>query len=162
MTSPLPTSIAALLASIALLGGCSGTESNPDAAPASAALTDTLLVDNAWMRPAPAGGVTALYLNLRNHYPTADTVHAVETPVSRRTELHQTVHNADGTTGMRPLENGLPLPPDTLTTLHPGGPHVMIYDVDPALVIGDSVQITLQLGIGPRTLTVPVRPTPPQ
>lgn len=121
------------------------------------------MVNNAWVRPAPEGGVTALYLDLRNHRATADTLVSVEAPVSSRTEIHETVQNDDGTMGMRPLENGLPVPTDTTTTLHPGGPHVMVYDVQPALTIGDSVRVTLHFGSDLRyTVTAHVRPTPPQ
>jgi hypothetical protein len=121
-----------------------------------------LLVDRAWLRPAPEGGVTALYLEVRNRRATADTLTRVETPVSNRTELHETVLNDNGTTGMRPLEHGLPVPPDTTTMLHPGGPHLMVYNVQPALTIGDSVQITLHFGDLERAITARVRPTPPQ
>lgn len=154
---------AVLLLSIAVLGGCKSESSTSETNrtgkdPAS----DTLRITNAWVRPAPEGGVTALYLEMHNRRATADTLTRVETPVSSRTELHTTVLHSNGTTGMRPLENGLPVPTDTTTTLRPGGPHVMVYDVQPALVIGDSVRVTLHFNAFERTLTAPVRPTPPQ
>lgn len=164
MPKRVTASLALLVSSLVLFGGCRSDDSDRAAASNTTrnASTDTLQISNAWMRPAPEGGVTALYLDLHNQHSRADTLAAVSTPVSSRTEIHETVHNEDGTTGMRPLEGGLPVQPDTVSTLHPGGPHVMVYDVQPALTIGDSVRVTLQFGTSERTLTVPVRPTPPQ
>ncbi len=154
---------AVLLVSIAVLGGCESESSTSDAhRNAERTASDTLHITNAWVRPAPEGGVTALYLEVHNRRATADTLTRVDTPVSSRTELHTTVLHSNGTTGMRPLENGLPVPTDTTTRLRPGGPHVMVYDVQPALVIGDSVRVTLYFNAFERTLTAPVRPTPPQ
>ncbi|PEN09270.1 hypothetical protein CRI93_00645 [Longimonas halophila] len=154
---------AVLLFGIAALGGCeSESSTSDDGRNVERAALDTLRITNAWVRPAPEGGVTALYLELHNRRATADTLMRVETPVSSRTELHTTVLHSDGTTGMRPLNNGLAVPTDTTTTLRPGGPHVMVYDVQPALVIGDSVRVTLHFGDLMHTVTAHVRPTPPQ
>ncbi|MFO8232589.1 MAG: copper chaperone PCu(A)C [Longimonas sp.] len=146
-----------------MLGGCgSESASNSDASSSPTTSTDTVTVTNAWMRPAPEGGVTALYFEFHNPDATADTLTRISTPVSERTEIHTTVENDDGTTGMRELDDGLPLPADTVTTLHPGGPHVMIYDVDAALTLGDTAAATLHLSGTSHDVSASVRSSPPQ
>jgi len=154
-----PVLVSILLSSLAF-GACgSESSSTPDSPSAEA---DTLVVTSAWMRPAPEGGVTALYFELHNHHSTADTLTRVSTPVSDRTEVHTTVQNDDGTMGMREIPDGLPVPADTVTTLHPGGLHVMIYDVNKPLVVGNAVDVTLHLNAGSYAVPAQVRPSPPQ
>lgn len=152
--------VSVLLSGLAL-GGCE-SESSSDADTSNPADTDTLIVANAWVRPASEGGVTALYLELYNRHATPDTLTHVSTPVSDRTEIHTTVQNDDGTMGMRELPNGLPVPADTVTTLRPGGAHVMIYDVGTPLTMGSSVDVTLHLNANSHAVSAQVRPSPPQ
>lgn len=152
--------VSVLLSGLAL-GGCE-SESSSDANALNPADTDTLVVTNAWARPAPEGGVTALYFELHNSHSTADTLTRVSTPISDRTEIHTTVQNDDGTMGMRELANGLPVPADTVTTLRAGGPHVMIYDVNTPLTMGNEVNVTLHLNANSHAVSAQVRPSPPQ
>jgi periplasmic copper chaperone A len=118
----------------ALLAGCD--------APRDAA------VDNAWIRlPAVTGRPGAAYFTLRGG--KADSALArVSTPAARRSELHESMA-AGGMMTMRPLA-AVQLPAGGTVSFAPGGNHVMLFDIDPALRPGATTPLMLELSDGKR------------
>ena len=114
-------------------------------------------VENAFARPAPKGGTTALYLDVVNTTARPDTLRAVRAASAAQAMIHQTVENADGTTGMRAAA-GVPVPAGETARLSPGGHHVMLVGLDRALAEGDSLDVEVELAqAGTLAMRVPVR-----
>lgn len=87
----------------------------------------------------PTGPNAALYLTASSG--ADDRLVGARTEVATSIELHETTHDDDGTTGMRPIA-GIPLTPGEPLVLEPGGYHLMLVEVD-ELQVGDTVEVTL-------------------
>jgi copper(I)-binding protein len=121
-------------------------------------LDDTLIVDGAWARTGPQGGMSAAYLRLLNTTGAADTLLRVTSPVAELVELHESYEREGGMRGMRKIPP-IPVPPDTNVMLEPGGRHVMLIRLTRGLAEGDSLALTFTFARhGARTLSLPVRP----
>jgi len=75
-------------------------------------------------------------------------VHA-SSPAAEKIELH-TMAEEDGVMKMRRLENGITIRAGETLTLGRGGPHLMIFGLDPALKAGDTLQISVTYKQGGR------------
>jgi len=114
-------------------------------APASPA---GIQVTDAWARPSPAGDMAAMgsvnggaFMTIRNGSNEADTLLGAESPAARVVEIHQTVMNGD-VMSMQPVQL-LEIPAGGEVTLKPGGYHVMLIDLQQALTVGDTIEVTL-------------------
>ena len=107
---------------------------------ATAALADTVKVENAWVRAtAPGQKVAAGFMEL-----TADadmTLIGGSSPISRRFELHF-MRMQDGVMEMRQMQE-IKLPKGETVSLEPGGLHVMFIDLNNRIEPGQIVPITL-------------------
>ena len=85
---------------------------------------------DAWVRaPLPGQSVTAGYCDIANM--GAQPAVVVGFSGSVRVEMHETIH--DGTmVHMRPLRS-LAVAPKSTVSLKPGGKHLMLFGLDPAL-----------------------------
>jgi copper(I)-binding protein len=148
-----------------LFVGCgreSGSEA-PDANRPSPSVEQRLTVEAPWIRPAPQGAVSALYLTLVNGTPRADTLQAVQFTGADSVEIHETrpMDDGSGMSGMREI-GPLPVPPSSRIRLQPGGKHIMLMGLREALNVGDTLTVFLDFSdTGPRQLTAPVRTSPP-
>ncbi len=88
---------------------------------------------------APAGGG---YLTITNLGDEADRLIAVASPEAEIGEFHE-MKVEDGIMTMRPLEDGVEIPPHGTVTLAPGGLHIMLIDLKAALVEGEEMPVTL-------------------
>ena len=156
-----------LFTTFLLLAGCGSDSSDPDTASADRPMPVTpeqrLTVEAPWIRPAPQGAVSALYMTIVNGTPAPDTLRAVRFAEADSVEIHETVPMDDGSgmSGMREI-GPLPLPPSTRVRLVPGGKHIMLMGLRRALSVGDTVTVGLDFsGPSPRQLTVPVQATRP-
>lgn len=154
-----------LILSATLITACGDTESDATSAdrPAPTATEQRLTVEAPWIRPAPKGAVSALYMTLVNGTPSPDTLRAVQFAGADSVEIHETLPMEDGSgmSGMREI-GPLSLPPTARVRLAPGGKHIMLMGLRRALTVGDTLTIDLDFsGTGPRQLTVPVRTTRP-
>ena len=103
-------------------------------------------VEKAWVRlPAVAGRPGAAYFTIRTGRP--DVLLQVTTTASARAEMHESMERGAGMAAMRPLET-LALG-EGETRFEPGGKHVMLYEVDPALKPGGTVALTLRFSKAP-------------
>ena len=110
-------------------------------------------IDDAWIREArPGSDVAAGYCSITNT--TAVSVTIVGFTGSGRVEMHET-ETADGVSRMRPLER-LTVAPGQTVTFAPGGKHLMLYGLDPAV---DQTTFTAILDDGSSlAVTFEVRP----
>lgn len=97
---------------------------------ASGCADANVTVDDAWIRAArPGSTVAAGFCSITNT--TAVSVTIVEFVGPGRVEMHET-ETANGVSRMRLLES-LTVAPGQTVTLAPGGKHLMLFDLDPAL-----------------------------
>jgi copper(I)-binding protein len=104
---------------------------------------NALTVENAWGRPAVAGGTGAVFFEINNPLTTADTLLSADTSAAETVELHMTSMNAEGNMNMTPQEN-VPVPAGEEVIFEPGGLHVMLIGLTQDLNAGDTIQLTLQ------------------
>lgn len=112
-------------------------------------------VDRAWVRlPAVAGRPGAAYFTLRAGGRPL-TLLSVRTPAALRTELHESMngHGAPSTGAGGAMASMAPLaqadvPANGTLAFAPGGRHVMLFDVNPALKPGATTTLTLALADG--------------
>jgi periplasmic copper chaperone A len=111
------------------------------------------LAEPAWVRlPPPGLPVTAAYMALANNGGTDLAVTGAESPVAGVTELHEHVRDEAGVMRMRQVAS-MPLPAGGALTLEPGGLHLMLIDLNRALLEGEHLPLTLHLADG-RSLEV--------
>jgi copper(I)-binding protein len=128
---------AAAIAVVAALAACGGSGASPAPSASSA-----VAVSDAWARPAPAGGETAIYLTLTNPGAGADALTAASSAVAASVELHETTTDMNGMTGMDPTER-IEVPAGGTVSLTPGGKHLMVSGLTKALDPGASIDVDL-------------------
>lgn len=105
-------------------------------------------VSEAWSRqPAEGQGVTAVYGVVTNDTDADVTIVGATTSVSDSVELHETLMGDDGTMKMQEKDGGFVVPAGGEFVFESGGPHIMVFDVDPA-TYPDMVDVTLELDTG--------------
>jgi len=133
------TSLALALAVV----GCSPAGSSGGSPTAVAG--GQLVVRDAWVRAAPAGGTSAAYMSLTNGRVAPETLVGVGAPdLTDSASLHQTSSDASGMTGMTHTES-LTVPAGGTVALEPGGFHIMLMDLKQELKPGDRVALVLTL-----------------
>jgi copper(I)-binding protein len=129
----LPLVLAAICAALPL-GGCGRDQAAE------------LRVEDAWVRlPAAAGRPAAGYFVLRGGA-APERLATIESPQSERAELHQG-GMMDGMMTMRPM-NGVDLPADGRAKFAPGGDHVMLFGIDPAVRPGSTMTLRFRFQSG--------------
>ena len=140
------------------LGACGDGGGGGAVATEAPAAGDTLSVSEAWSRqPAEGQTVTAVYGVVSN--PTDDDVTIVSafSPVTDRVEMHEVIMNADGSMKMQRREGGFLVPAGGEFVFESGGPHIMLFDIDPATYPA-TVDVTLTFDEGdPVVFTAEVR-----
>jgi copper(I)-binding protein len=133
--------VVALACLVAACGGTTGSTGAPEgsgAAPTGSALT----LRDAWVRAAPAGGLSAGYLTISNDAAADALVGASAPDVTDRASVHETTTGDDGMTGMHHTPS-VAIPAGGSLVLQPGGVHVMLEDLKQDLVAGDTVRLQL-------------------
>ena len=125
--------ILALLAALLALTGC---------------LPKTIYVSNGYVRLSAVPKHPAVaYFTL--HGGTVDaTLIDVTTEVAIRTELHESMQHGN-MASMKPLDH-VALPAASKVVFAPGGKHVMLYDVNPAVVPGKTMPLVFTFADGLR------------
>ncbi len=73
-------------------------------------------------------------------------------------EIHETITADDGTMQMQEVPEGFVVPAGGSFTLEPGGPHIMLIDIDPADIVG-TIDVTMIFDDGTEvTVGAPVKP----
>jgi len=117
-----------------------------------------IVVSEAWSRPAATGGTGAGFFELTNSGGAADTLLAVESPISDEVQIHQS-SDEGGVMRMRQVTEGVTVKAGETVGFAPGGLHVMFIRLKAAQVAGDRIPATLvfrESGRKPVELTVRV------
>jgi hypothetical protein len=102
-----------------------------------------LVLDHAWARATPGGAkVGGGFLTIENKGATPDKLIGGSSPAAGKVEVHETAMN-NGVATMRPVKDGLSIPPAQSVTLAPGGYHLMLMQLKAPLKKGDKVPVTL-------------------
>ncbi|WP_127090462.1 DUF1775 domain-containing protein [Aquabacter cavernae] len=102
-----------------------------------------LAVATPWSRATPGGAkVAGGYLTVTNGGTTPDRLTGGTFAQAGRVEIHEMAMK-DGVMTMRPLADGLEIPPGASVSFAPGGYHLMFFDLKQPLKEGDSVKGTL-------------------
>jgi len=118
-----------------------------------------LTVTGVWMRE-PAEGQTrsAAYGTITNNGDADVTLVAASVPFDATVEIHETIMGDDGAMQMQEVPEGFVVPAGGSFTLEPGGPHIMLIDIDPADITG-TIDVTMVFDDGTEvTVGAPVRP----
>lgn len=153
---------------VALLAGCGSDDASDASGEASAssgsvpAPPQRVEVRSPWVRPAPAGGNSALYMTLVNGTQTPDTLLQADVAAADTVEIHESYQKDDGVMGMRPI-GPVPLAPKSNVALEPGGKHVMLIGLNRALEADSTVAVTVTFAnAGARRLQAPIQMRPPK
>ncbi len=122
-----------------------------------------LKIGHPWVLPAPAGAPTAAgYLTLTNRGKTADRLLGVDVAEATKVEIHHMI--MDGAImRMRPVPDGIVVPPGQTVTLAPGGYHLMLIGPKRAFKVGEHLQGVLRFEhAGLVKIDFPVQVLPPQ
>jgi hypothetical protein len=130
----------AVLLTLSALSACAPDAPTPEA-PAASTEPAELIVRDAYVPAAPAGGTGALYFTITGG-PGADTLLAADLPGAAQTVLHEAFDAGGGMRGMRAVP-GVPVPAGETVTLAPGGTHAMLVGLTAALTPGDTLDATL-------------------
>lgn len=117
-----------------------------------------LTVSAVWVRE-PAAGQTrsAVYGTIANDGDSDVTLVAASVPFDATVEIHETLMADDGTMQMQEVPEGFVVPAGGSFTLEPGGPHIMLIDVDPADIVG-AIEVTMSFDDGTEVVVeAPVR-----
>lgn len=118
----------------ALLTAACGGGSAPEAGPT---------VGNAWIRPPMGTGLPAAgYLTITGAPGTADALLGASSPLATSVEVHETMADASGMTGMRPVSR-LEIAAGATVRLEPGGHHLMLFGLTGTPAVGETVELTL-------------------
>ena len=109
-----------------------------------------LRVDHAWVRlPAVPRQPAAAYFTVHGG-PEAATLIAVTTDVAITAEMHESM-TSGGMASMKPIAT-VPVPAKTDVAFAPGGRHVMLFDLNPAIRPPRPITLTFSFSNGERIL----------
>ena len=104
---------------------------------------DRVIVSQAWSRATPKGArVAAGYFTLENRGTRPDRLLSAESATAAKIEIHQ-MSVQDGIMTMRPLDDGLAIPPDTSVSFAPGGDHIMFVGLNAPFEEGQRIPVAL-------------------
>ena len=105
----------------------------------------SLVIDHPWARATPPGAqVAGGYLVITNRGEKADRLVGGTAPNAKAVEVHESSVSADGVARMRPVAEGLIIPPGETVTLAPGGVHLMIIAPKDPLKVGEQYSAILR------------------
>ena len=127
--------------------------------PGGEATVGDITVIDVWMRePAEGQTLAAAYGTITNSGDADITLVSAAVPFDATVEIHETVMGDDGSMQMQEVPEGFVVPAGGSFTLEPGGPHIMLIDIDPADVTG-TIDVTMVFDDGTEvTVGATVRP----
>ncbi len=134
------------------LAACGSDEAGSTSAPTPsadvAAADGAISIADPWSRqPAEGQTLSAVYGMVTNATDEAVTAVGATTDVAGRVELHQVTMNDEGQMSMSEKEGGYTIGAGETFVFEPGGPHIMLFDVD-AATYPDTIDVTLEFDNG--------------
>lgn len=141
-----------------LFWGCGSESNSPNESDSKKeVILGKVSLDNAWARPGPRQGNSAVYLRISNGTASTDTLLSFHCNAADTVELHESIEYADGTTSMQPAGKQI-IPSGEKLQLEPGGLHLMLIDLKKDLAVGDTLQLSLEFSrVGTITTPVPIQ-----
>ncbi|PSO23155.1 copper chaperone PCu(A)C [Bradyrhizobium sp. MOS002] len=131
MLHHIPKAMIVVAAALAFIGS----------APTSA---HDVVVGQAWSRATPKGAkVAGGYLAIENRGAAPDRLLSASSASAGKVEIHR-MSMQDGIMTMRPIEDGLLIPPDQTVTLAPGGDHIMFVGLTAPFEEGQRIPVALR------------------
>ena len=126
------------------LAACGSDDDSSGGSAAESTASEPLTISDAYSRE-PADGQTrgVVYGVVSNPNDTDITVTAATSSASENVELHETLVDDSGSMSMQERSDGFVIPANGEFTFEPGGPHVMLLDIDAATFPTDEVDVTL-------------------
>ncbi|HYN34053.1 MAG TPA: copper chaperone PCu(A)C [Ilumatobacteraceae bacterium] len=117
-----------------------------------------ITVTDVWIRePAEGQTLSAAYGTITNNGDADVTLIGGSVPFDATVEIHETTTDADGKMQMQEVPEGFVVPAGGSFTLEPGGPHIMLIDIDPADIVG-TIDVTMIFDDGTEvTVGAPVK-----
>ncbi len=113
------------------------------AAACSAPATGSTTVTDAWVRAGTGmDKPTAAYLTITNTTTKPDALLSVSAPIAGTVQIHRTMTDASGMTGMQPVDR-VNVPAGGTVRLEPGGFHLMLMGLTQVPAVGSSVELRL-------------------
>ena len=144
-------SIAAVIFSVFALTSCSKAAEGP-----FMVVTEPVVRAVDPMSPVNATSgkaMTGSFMTIMNHSSEDVTLVGGSSPVAGIVEIHEVINGE-----MVPMSGGLVVPANSQVELRMGGYHVMLLELNKALVAGDEVEVTLEFSNGETTTyTAPVK-----
>ena len=110
-------------------------------------------VEDAQVRlPAVSGNPGAAYFTLTGGA-ADDTMTEVSSPQAIRAEMHESKMDG-GVMKMRPIAGGVPVPAGETVRFAPGGKHVMLFDINPAVKAGGKMTLVFSYADGSKVEAV--------
>lgn len=109
---------------------------------ATAATTAATTVSGAANARGMGSGTGGGFFTVRNPGREADRLISASTSAAERVEIHA-IKVVGPDIRMRPLENGLAVPPQSTITLKPRGYHLLMRGLETPLAVGARVRVTL-------------------
>jgi copper(I)-binding protein len=127
--------------------------------PGGEATVGDITVTDVWVRePAEGQTLSAAYGTIMNNGDADVTLVSASVPFEATVEIHETIMGDDGSMQMQEVPEGFVVPAGGSFTLEPGGPHIMLIDIDPADITG-TIDVTMVFDDGTEvTVGAPVRP----
>ena len=114
---------------------------------ATSVKAEGLELTQAWVRALlPTRTVTAAFLTIENHSSREEKLVGVRSERVNAIEIHGHSHK-DGMMRMRQVSS-LTIAAGETQALKPGGFHLMLFNVDPTLAVGDSLVLILEFESG--------------
>jgi len=112
--------------------------------PSTMFMAGNIMVDKPWSPATPGGANTAAaYMTVMNHGTAPDTLLGATSPVGNL-QIHQ-MSNANGVMTMRPMPNGIPIPPGATVNFDlKSGYHLMLTGLKAPLMQGARFPATLK------------------
>ena len=111
--------------------------------PGGEATVGDITVTDVWMRePAEGQTRTAAYGTITNNGDADVTLVSASVPFDATVEIHETIMGDDGSMQMQEVPDGFVVPAGGSFTLEPGGPHIMLIDIEPADIAG-TIDVTM-------------------
>lgn len=108
------------------------------------AVAHDVVVNQAWSRATPKGAkVAGGYLTIENRGTISDRLLSASSAAAAKVEIHR-MSMQDGIMTMRPIEDGLPVPPDQTVTLAPGEDHIMFVGLTAPFEEGQHIPVALR------------------
>jgi copper(I)-binding protein len=109
----------------------------------TSAFAADIVVREAWSRATPKGAqVASGYLTIENRSNSSDRLLSASTPAAGKIEIHEML-DAGAIMKMRPVTEGLTIPPSGHLVLTPGGSHMMFLELKSRFSEGEQIPVSL-------------------